>query len=192
MIAYHYVEQGSKQWKIDRVGKYTGSNAEKLLGSFGASEYAKAIEDSFRGNFWTKRGHALEDEAIEIYEAITKTKILRNEDGLKVGYITNSKYLNCLYSPDGLPPIPILEVKCFDIEKHLQLIHAKTEDDIPLKIRAQCHYGTLIGERPYAHLVPYNPSKELAVKDQFRIITIKANKNIQNNFKRILTERVTV
>lgn len=199
MITMHFVEQGSDQWKIDRVGNYTGSNSDKLLGSFGATEYAKAVEDSFKGNFWTKRGHVLEDQAVELYEAITGTKILRDENGIKVGYITNSKYPKSLYSPDGVPPISILEIKCFDIPQHLQLINAKREDDLPLKIRSQVHYGLTISEQPYAHLVPYNPIFSKKKLDDgsdnpyydpikaFKIITIKANKNIQSNFKRILS-----
>lgn len=188
MITFHYVEQGSEQWKIDRDGFYTGSNADKLLGSFGASEYAKAVNGSFSGNFWTRRGHLLEDEAVELYETITNTKIDRDENEVKVGYIKNSKYPKSLYSPDGVPPIPILEIKCFNVDKHLELVRAKTEDDIPRKIRAQIHYGLTISERPYAHLVPYNPSPDLSPEDQFRIITIKANRNIQANFRRILSE----
>lgn len=185
MITIHDVEQGSDEWHELREGKYTGSNAYKLLGSFGANEYAKAIQTGFKGSFWTKRGHVLEEEAVELYEKIYKVQVARP------GFVTNSKYPGCLYSPDGLPPIPLLEVKCFDIPQHLELVNAKTEDDIPFKIRAQIHYGLLICERPYAHLAAYNPSQKLMVKQKFRVITIKRSPAIAANFKRILTPKVT-
>lgn len=197
-VAFHFVEQGSEQWHADREangGMYTGSNADKLLGSHGVYEYAKAVRSGFGGNFWTKRGHVLEDEAIELYESITGTKILRDEHGVKVGYITNSKYPRCLYSPDGVSPVPIVEVKCFDVKQHLQLINAKSEHDLPLKLRAQVHFGLTISERPFAHLVPYCPKRDpdtneplLPVDQQFRIITIRANRAIQANFRRIFKE----
>lgn len=184
MIEYHYVEQGSEEWLKIREGKYTGSNADKLLTTFGANEYAKAKLSTFSGNFWTKRGHLLEEEAVDLYEKIYKVKVDRP------GFVTNSKYPECLYSPDGLPPIPLLEVKSFDIPQHLVLIKAKSEDDIPLKIRAQIHYGLLICERPYGHLIAYNPSDQLEVKDKFKVITIKRNPAIAANFKRILIPKV--
>lgn len=187
MITFHFVEQGSEQWHIDRYHKYTGSNADKLLGMFGATEYAQAVESSFHGNYWTKRGHILEDEAVELYEQITQTKILRDDRGIKVGYITNDDFPDSLYSPDGVPPVPILEVKCFDIPQHMKLIKAKTVEDLPLKIKAQVYYGLTISKRPYAHLVPYNPDVE-DPKDAFKIITIKADRDITNNFKRILSK----
>lgn len=177
MVELHWVEQGSEAWLEARRNMYTGSNAYKLLSSMDVSEYARAVQSEFKGNYWTKRGHILEDEAIELYEAIRKVKVERP------GYVTNSKYSHCLYSPDGWPPVPLLEVKCFDVPNHLQLINAKTEDDLPLKIRAQLHYGLLITEKPYAELIPYNPSPELTVQQQFKIIIIKRNRNILNNLK---------
>ncbi|HEX4775065.1 MAG TPA: YqaJ viral recombinase family protein [Candidatus Saccharimonadales bacterium] len=178
-ITLHDVEQGSEAWHELRTGKYTGSNAYKLLGSFGATEYAQAIRNSFRGNFHTKRGHILENEAIELYEAIKTITVLRT------GFVTNSKYPTCLYSPDGLAPAALLEVKCFDIPEHRKLI----KGEIKLSILAQIHFGLLITEQPIAHLIAYNPSKELTAQEQFRIIEVKPNRNIQTNFKRILTAK---
>jgi hypothetical protein len=186
MITFHFVEQGSEQWHIDRNDMYTGSGAEKTL-KFGAIEYSRSKPTGFGGNFWTKRGHLLEDEAVELYETITKTKILRNDKGIKVGYITNSKYPGCLYSPDGVPPLPIIEVKCFDVPAHMELING----NIPMKIEAQVQFGLMISERPYAHLIPYNPKIE-DPKKAFKIITIKANKAVHANFKRILTKPKTL
>lgn len=173
--------QGSPEWLALRVGMYTGSNAHKLLGSFGASEYAKAVQSSFKGNYWTKRGHILEDEAISLYEQITRVQIQRDENGVKVGFIKNTDYPTCLYSPDGVTSKPLIEVKCFDVPQHIKLLSG----DIDIKILAQIHFGLLISGRPYAHLVAYNP--ELEANRAFKIITIESSKAIHDNFKRILT-----
>lgn len=174
IITVHNVEQGTEEWHQAREGKFTGSNAHKLLGSFGASEYAKAIESSFKGNFFTKRGHILEDETIEIYEAITGRTIERP------GFVTNSNYPACLYSPDGLDGDHVIEVKCFGEKPHMEIF----KGDIPIKILAQVHFGMLICGKKKAKLVIYNP--ELDTEYAYKVIDIPFNRNIQNNFKRIL------
>lgn len=174
MITLHSLLQGSPEWHQARKGMFTGSNAHKLLGSFGASEYAKAIEQSFTGNFYTKRGHLLESECIEFYEAITKTSVAT------CGFVTNSKYPTALYSPDGLTDSLVVEVKCFNEKEHMKIYNG----DIPLKVLAQVYFGMMICEKKAAHLVIYNPSLE--AKDALKIIPIKYNKAIADNFKRIL------
>lgn len=175
MITLHRVEQGSKAWRELRADLYTGSNADKVL-KFGAIDYSLTDNEEWQGNFWTRRGHILEDEAIELYEQIMDIKVDR------VGFVTNSKYPTAGYSPDGLAPIQLIEVKCFDIPEHKKLIRG----DINLKILAQCHFGQLITELPYVHLLAYNPSKKLDVLDQFKIITINPKRAIQQNFRRRL------
>lgn len=174
MITLHSVEQGSPEWLEARRGKFTGSNAHKLLSSFGAHEYAKAIEDSFTGNYYTARGHILEDEAIELYETISGDTVSH------CGFVTNSLYPDALYSPDGLSDDHLIEVKCFGARPHLAIYNG----DIPLKILAQIHFGMLITGKRAARLVIYNP--ELDDRMAFKIIDIAHNDNIANNFKRIL------
>lgn len=179
MIQLHDVEQGSSDWLELRAGLYTGSNADKLL-KFGAIDYSLTESGKFRGNFWTKRGHILEAEAIELYEQITKRQVDRP------GFVTNSAYPGTGYSPDGLLPDRLIEVKCFDINKHFDLILG----NIPLKVLAQIHFGLLICEMPQADLIAYNPTVE-DPKQAFKIINIKANRNVQANFKRILSKERT-
>jgi hypothetical protein len=180
MIQTHNLKQGSPEWLAARVGKYTGSNAYKLLGSHGVLEYAKAIESEFHGTFWTKRGHILEDEAIELYELIKGVKVERP------GFITNDKYPNCLYSPDGILPGKGIEVKSFDLPQHMKLVRG----DIDIKIMAQTHFGYLITELPEWELIAYNPHESLSPREQLVIIPIKRNPAILRNFKRILTQEV--
>lgn len=176
MITIHQVEQGSSEWDDAREGKYTGSNAHKLLGSFGATAYAEAVKSSFGGNFHTKRGHILEDEAIELYELIERTSVDRP------GYVTNSLYPRCLYSPDGIDGVYLLEVKCFTEKKHMPIF----EGDIPLTVRAQIHFGMLITGKKKARLIIYNPDLDASVA--YKRIDIARDPAIQRNFKRILQE----
>lgn len=183
-ITVHNVAQGSAEWLEARVGKYTGSNAYKLLSSFGATAYAQAIHDSFEGNFYTKRGHLLEDEAIELYEAIYKTSVERP------GFITNDDFPTCLYSPDGIDGDYLLEVKCFNKDKHTRIYNG----DIPLPIKAQIHFGLLITGKKKGILIIYNPEftrgDNPEPRKAFKCIAISRNPMIAANFKKILTEEV--
>ncbi len=178
MITLHDVEQGTPEWHALREGLYTGEGAHKLL-KYGKIDYALSHVNNFKGNFWTKRGHLLEKEAMGLYQRINNLNIL------SVGFVTNDKYPECGYSPDGLLPSILLEVKCFDKDEHMKLINAKTIDDIPFKILAQIYFGLLITELPLAQLIAYNP-KMKDVKDRFKIIEIPAKRAVINNFKRIL------
>lgn len=200
MITIHDVEQGTEEWKQIRDGLYTGTGAEKLLEHSTKTKFIDGVSSSyavseitkFKGNFYTKRGHVLEEEAINIYEAIKKESVRR------AGFVTNSKYPNCGYSPDGFPIDRTLEVKCFTKEKHLQLIAG----NISAKILAQIHYGMLICDVKLCDFIPYNPDfakKQLVIdgelvnnpdydpKKAFKIIPIKYNPKIAANFKRILS-----
>lgn len=196
-ITVHNIEQGSDDWLRLRANLYTGSNADKLLAHSTqtkivngvASSYALTEITGFGGNFYTRRGHLLEDRAIEIYERITGHQVSRP------GFVTNSKYPDCGYSPDGHDDelgIP-LEVKAFERGKHMKMFNG----NIAVKILAQIHFGQFIWEKRGARLLIYNP--EFAKKEidgvtnpdynpvwAFKIIEVKYNRNIQSNFKRVI------
>jgi hypothetical protein len=192
MIELHDVEQGTEEWLQARKEMYTGSNALKLLTGSDSfriingekQKYAHAGISKFTGNFYTKRGHILEKEALELYERITGRKVTIT------GYVTNSNYPGCLFSPDGLEPGAVLEVKAFTKNEHLKLLAG----ELPDEIMAQVHYGMLIYEVNVARLIPYNP--EFAKKDNdyynpslaIKVIDIKANPKILNNFRTKLKE----
>lgn len=175
MITYHQVLQGSEEWQNLREGLYTGSNADKLL-KFGTIDYALSQANTFKSNFWTERGHMLEEEALELYANILKVSVER------VGFVTNDKYPDCGFSPDGLSGNHfLLEVKCFDEPEHRKLLAG----EIPFKVLAQIHFGLFITDRSYANLIAYNP-KMKEVKDKFKIIPIAPKRSIIANFRRIL------
>jgi predicted phage-related endonuclease len=174
MPTIHDIAQGTPEWHALRAGKYTGSNADKLL-RFGTIDYSLTEAASFGGNFYTKRGHILEEEAIEIYEAVTGEKVYRP------GFVTNEKYPTCGYSPDGLTETAVIEVKCFQASKHQKLY----DEDIPFKILAQINFGMLLCELREARLLIYNP--DVPANLAFKIIPIKATRATTSNFKRILS-----
>lgn len=182
MIQIHDLEQGTDAWHDLRSGKYTGSNADKLLAHATqvkivdgvATKYALTEITGFGGNFYTRRGHILEDEALELYQAICGAKIARP------GFVTNSAFPSCGYSPDGLCDDRTIECKAFNEAKHMKMLAG----DIPLKVLAQCHFGMLICGKKLCDLLIYNPDLDAEVA--FKIIPIKFNRDIANNFKRIL------
>ena len=217
-VTLHNIPQGTEQWHADRDDKYTGSNAYKLLGMFGASEYARAKQTGFGGNFYTKRGHRLEDQAIQLYERIYRTTVARP------GYVTNSKYPSSLYSPDGidvqedraildieendtltLARLPgvylLLEVKSF-VGKSYDRIFDHGPD---LKILAQVHYGFFVTGLRHGRLIIYNPryakkffedehgvqtpNPEYSPARAIKVFDINYDSAINNNFKRILAPK---
>jgi hypothetical protein len=144
MVTYHGVFQGTPEWHDIRKGKITASNAKILL-TKGANE-AVNQDNNFKGNYYTSRGHTLESEAIELYEQIIQMRVAQ------VGFVTNDKYPNCGYSPDGILPDRIIEVKAFNESKHLA-----SHNDIPFDVMAQIQFGLMISEMPVGVLVLYNP-----------------------------------
>lgn len=173
MVKIHNITQGSQEWLELREGLYTGSNADKLL-RFGKIPYSTSATSGFVGNFYTKRGHLLEDEAIELYEQIKGVKVNR------AGFVTNTLYPNCGYSPDGLLPDRTIECKAF--KKDLHLATAKEPD---FKVLAQCHFGKVITGLKLTDLLLYNPDIEEPA-DRLIIVTIPYKPAIMANIKRII------
>lgn len=203
MIELHNIEQGTEEWLELRNNLYTGSGAEKLLRYSGqlkvidgvASAYALNEITGFKGNFYTKRGHLLEDEAIELYQKIKGEVGIRFEDR-KVGFVTNSEFPNCGYSPDDLYPDRTVECKAFGEKLHLQMYHG----NIPLKVLSQCHFGMVICNKKLCDLVIYNPNfakKKINGEDNpnynpklaYKIIEIKLTPSIAANFRKKLKPR---
>lgn len=162
--------QGTTEWHTKRDGRYTGSNTHKLLKT-NDRNYALTHADSFTGNFFTKRGHTLEDEAIELYEVIKGVTVDRPD------FVTNDKYPKAGYSPDGLVPDRTIEVKAFNEER--QTANAKY---LEMEIVAQCQFGQLICEKKLTDVLLYNPN--LPADKALVIKTLKRNPAIHANIKR--------
>ena len=169
VITIHDVIQGSPEWHELRDGLYTGQNIHKLLKTNDKS-YALTHTTSFSGNFATDRGHILEDEAIELYEAIKGVKVDRP------GFVTNDKYPNCGYSFDGLCPDRSIEVKAFNEVRHLA-----NARELEMEIKAQVQFGQIIGEKNLTDVLLYNP--DIEADKALIIITVKKNPSIHKNIK---------
>jgi hypothetical protein len=177
VITIHRIKQGSDEWQAIRDGLYTGTSAEKLL-RFGAIDYSLTARSDFSGNFFTKRGHLLEDEAVELYETVYETVVDRP------GFVTNSLFPTCGYSPDGLDGAYLIEVKCFDVKGHMEIVNG----NVPFKVVAQIHFGMLICGKRKARLIAYNPKIE---NDDMalHIVEYRRNPAIDKNFKEKLYAR---
>lgn len=172
-ILIHDLEQGSKKWLKLRSNLVTGSQALALL-TRGAKKAIENNQKEFAGNFWTKRGHLLEEQSIELYERITGIDVFR------AGFVTNNKYPNAGYSPDGITDI-VLESKSFGEEKHLSI---NKEEDLPPEIIAQVQFGMLITELKGAEVLLYHPPRGKVTKEQsYKRIFVKPSKAIQDNIK---------
>lgn len=169
------VKQNSPEWHAIRKEHVTGSNADILL-TRGLDEALKANLSTFNGNFYTARGHILEDEAIELYEAINGATVERP------GFVVNDKYPGVGCSPDGFDGDILLEVKCFGSAKHLSIFNIRT---VPFKVMAQIQFNMLISGRKLARLILYNPDIE-DPKQAYREIEIRASLKIFSNITRKL------
>ena len=164
MVTTHSTEQNTDAWLEARIGKFTGSNALKLL-KYGRCDKARVQKQEFKGNRYTRRGHDLEVYAISAYEQVKEVKVERP------GFITNDEYPECLFSPDGLTEEHVIEVKCFGEERH-----HKVRKDIPAEILAQIHFGMLMTEKTKAHLVMFNP--DIDSKRALYIVPVKRDKRL--------------
>lgn len=174
MVRIHEVEQNSPEWLEARVGKFTGSNAIKLL-RYGRTDKARVeANPSFNGNYWTRRGHDLEPYAIKAYEMAKEIEVLRP------GFITNDNYPDCLFSPDAVTGTTLIEVKCFGEKKH-QAINRR---NIPVEIKAQIHFGMIMTELDQADLVLF--SDEVDERHGLKIIPVKKDIKLIKQLKKLM------
>jgi hypothetical protein len=175
-IQVHQVQQNSDTWLKLREGKVTGSIADLLL-KWGKKEaMLRNRTDEEVHNFYIDRGHILEDEAIELYEAIHKRTVERP------GLVTNSRYPDASCSPDGICNKFLIEVKCFAYKNHIVI---KDEASIPPKIMAQLQFNMLICGLRKARLILYNPDIDDPMV-AYREIFVLKNEKIHANIKRKL------
>jgi len=160
MIRFYHFPQRSAQWRIMRLGRWTGSTAIDLLKGKKTPPESNAEYD----NKYMQRGRILEPLAIEAYEkSICLLGAVKH-----YGFITNSKYKHAGYSPDGVLGDTLLEVKCLNLKGHTQLF-----DNISANYMAQIQFGLLISELPKAILIGYNPDIEETPTKDMRLFTIE-------------------
>lgn len=176
MVTIHNIDQGTNEWLEARVGKFTGSNAYKLL-KYGRTDKARVeANPSFTGNYWTKRGQDLEPFAIAAYEMVKDVKVERP------GFITNDDYPECLFSPDGIQwdISKLSEVKCFGEKKHT----AVNRRNIPDEIKAQLHFGKIMCELDLMVLILFNP--DVDTRHSLKIIEVPTDKRLEARLKNLM------
>lgn len=171
------IPQGSDEWHAIRNGKVTGTDGYDLLRGKTISEIIehKLNARPFRGNYYTKRGHILEDEARDIYSDVYAPIT-------KVGFVTNDAYPMAGVSPDGLIGTDgYWECKAFNDAKHLEVYR-----NLDAHVLAQIQFGLMITERKWCDLTLFNPDMP-RVEQQFLIRRIYPRDDIQKKFKEALS-----
>lgn len=184
MIKYYStseIEQGTPEWHKIREGLLTGTDAYDIINGKSYQDIISGkANNNFIGNYYTRRGHKLEDEAREIYSEVYN-KIQ------EFGFIKNDKYPICGYSPDGIilsseEKIGLWECKAFNKERHL-----KVYKSLDSHIIDQIQFGLLITELPWCDLTLYNPDME-DIDQAFLVKRIYPMSDIQEKLIKTISE----
>lgn len=183
-VVIHKVKQGTPEWHALRKPLVTASNAYILL-SKGLAAALRANLTVFEGNYWTRRGQALEPIARDLY--IKHTGLAVEE----CGFITNTDIPNAGYSPDGYTFEPIgdgmeivhlIEIKCYKSMKIHRIIDAGKEWiwEAP-EAYAQIQFGMMMTEAKTADLVLLDDKT-----DTFAIIPVERNEVMIERMRKLL------
>lgn len=159
------IEQGSEEWLDLRSNYVTGTDAAMLLKGYSVESLLERKQEAKNfSNYWTTRGHILEEDAKELYSEIYGTEIR------EVGFVINDKYEHCGVSPDGLiGDDGVVEVKCFKAERHVKVF-----ENLTPAIIAQTQYEMFVTERDYCQFIMYCPD----IKDNGKaFLTKRLEKN---------------
>lgn len=171
MIRYYHFDQRSPKWYAMRADKWSGSVAIKLLQGAKTPPEGNPNYD----NKYMQRGRILEPLAAEAYEKKTGHKMSH------FGLVTNSKYKHACYSPDGIEPDMIDEIKCVNVEKHMAV--GSGAMPIPTEWIAQMHFGIVITELHKLRLILYNPDAETPL---FILPVVVRQETLENIIARLI------
>jgi putative phage-type endonuclease len=157
-------QQGSEEWKADRIGKATGSRISDIItrlksGGFSAMRKAYATQlaleriskqpYSFQPNAAMQHGTNTEPLARDAYKATIF------EDVTEVGFINHPSILNSGASPDGLVGDDgLVEIKCPESHTHISTV---LDGVVPEKYFPQIQWQLACTERKYCDFVSYDP-----------------------------------
>ena len=157
-------QQGSEEWKADRIGKATGSRIPDIItrlksGGFSAMRKAYATQlaleriskqpYSFQPNAAMQHGTNTEPLARDAYKATIF------EDVTEVGFINHPSILNSGASPDGLVGDDgLVEIKCPESHTHISTV---LDGVVPEKYFPQIQWQLACTERKYCDFVSYDP-----------------------------------
>ena len=174
-------DQGSHEWRIDRLGKATASNFKNIIKpstlTASTSKYVYQVaaervladklaadetcdywmaQDMIGGHYAVKRGNDMEPVARREYELLTDT------DVKQVGFCMADENSECGFSPDGLVGEEGgIEIKCCDLDTHFKPTY---ENKIPLKYKCQVYGSLLLSERAWWDFISYHEDHQLFIK----------------------------
>jgi len=174
------VIQGSDQWLVEKAGKVSASNFDKIFTTKGektASATRKSYlyqlvgerisgvpEESFKSD-WMQRGTDLEGDARSVFEE--RTGLFVAQVGMI--YLNDKKTISC--SPDGLVGDDQgLELKC---PKLSTMIGYKLGKKLPTAYVQQVQGSLMVSGRDAWHFLSYHPAVE-----EFRILVERDEKYI--------------
>lgn len=165
-VKLHNVEQGTDEWLALRCGILTASNVSEivtptlklakddktraLVNKIAVQRITGIPEEGFTTDKML-RGHIDEEVARNIYAQ-------KYAPVAEVGFITNDRFPNFGYSPDGLVGSDgLIEVKSRDPHLHMASITARERGDgIPKEYMAQIQAGLLLSGRAWCDFISFS------------------------------------
>lgn len=184
------LEQGSPEWLQIRGNHLTGTDAAKVISILWAdgdalkkqiAQILQAKQNStFKGNYYTERGHRLEPANRYIYTQVKGVEVSTP------GFIISDEYSIAGYSPDGIvmegeTPIGLLECKAFN-----EVRHKKNYEYAELGIFMQMQWGMFVTGLPWCDLSLYNPDLD-DDSEKWLVKRYKSQQNVQENFKKVIS-----
>jgi hypothetical protein len=169
------VQQGTAEWFAARMGMATGSEWKKAMTgvkewSDTAMGYAMQLAAERIGGVdehietpAMARGSALEADALDRYEEMRFTKVMRG-----TFHVHDTLALAC--SPDGELPDGIIEVKCMKASKHAAVWHGNT---CPDEHATQVQFNLWITGAGYCDFVSYHPG----VPERLQLCVIRVERD---------------
>jgi len=166
------IEQNTPEWQALRCGRFTASRAKMLMAKTKSGPAASrgnlisqlaverltgAVDEGYT-NAAMQRGHDLEDDARQAYEA--KMSFENNARVEQVAFMVHGEldFMGC--SPDGLvycndAPPGMLEIKCPSaMAKHMSYL---LEGKHAIEYRWQIQHQLLVSDRTWCDIVSYDP-----------------------------------
>lgn len=181
------MQQGTEEWHLARLGKPTGSNFAKVLGSKTVRE--GYLDDLICQRFTNNRGddirsaainwgHEHEPAARDLYCA-TELCVVQ-----EVGFLMHET-INAGCSVDGMvEPDGIIEIKCpYNSKNHLKTLETR---QVPAQYVAQVQGNMLITGRKWCDFISYDP--RFPENLQLCVIRVEPDEEYQSNLFEHLVE----
>lgn len=159
---YHsQIVQNTPEWDAIRSGKWTASNAAKIMGGLTTQGLKDLIKDLAWGRAIGKpdrgysgrsmeRGHEVEPEAREAFA------FEHDSDVEQVGFVEHGRIPHLGWSPDGLLANRRqgLEIKCLEHKAWIDVFNTR---ELPSEYRWQAKFACFVGHLEHLKFWVYHP-----------------------------------